>query len=223
MRRVIKPFTVEVRSGSRKFATPKPLAPQWPQADDQPFIAAWPETPLPRPDAPVPSEVTGRVLPVLNEAADSAVNEPKVQARSRPKRAPAIEAKAAEEAEVPAPPMSAEPTLLADVANWPSESSTDNSDKVQDQDEAAKADQPQLSADNNEMPVAVCDFDPPPGPGVGHLLPAVDTKVIAATLILRQGRVRLARADFARGERWKARLPIAVHQADKRLKKLQQP
>ncbi|MCW6512416.1 hypothetical protein [Lichenifustis flavocetrariae] len=219
MRRVIKPFTVEVRSGSRKSATPKPLAPQWPQADDQPSIA-WPETPIPRPDAPVLAEVTGRVLPVLNEAADSAVDESKVQARPRQKRASAIEAKAAEDAETPAPPVSAEPTLLADFTNWPSESFADNSDTVQDQDEAVEAGQPQLG---NEMPVAVRDFDLQPGPGAGHLLPAVDTKVVAATLILRQGRDRLARNDFARGERWKARLPIAVHRADKRIKKLQQP
>lgn len=41
----------------------------------------------------------------------------------------------------------------------------------------------------------------------------VDIKAVASTLVLRQGRKRLSREEFGRGDRWKARLPAAVHRA----------
>ena len=45
---------------------------------------------------------------------------------------------------------------------------------------------------------------------------AIDAAAVAATLLLRQSGDRLARDDFKRGERWKARLPASVHRAKRR-------
>ena len=43
--------------------------------------------------------------------------------------------------------------------------------------------------------------------------PQADARSDATTLLLRQSRSRLPRDAFRRGERWKARLPAAVHRA----------
>ena len=53
---------------------------------------------------------------------------------------------------------------------------------------------------------------------INHLAPAppANAKMIAATLLLRQGRSRLPRDAFRREERWKARLPAVVHLTRKR-------
>ena len=46
--------------------------------------------------------------------------------------------------------------------------------------------------------------------------PAANHQIAAATLPLRKGRTKLPREAFRPGDRWKARLPTAVHRSGKR-------
>lgn len=97
MRRVIKPFTVEIRGSGRKSAKPADLPSSWPVLDDQP-AAAWPEAFLPPASKSVPVTPVGRVLPDLNEVIAPAEPAP-TRAVRRPQPQPA-------EASEPAPGLS---------------------------------------------------------------------------------------------------------------------
>ncbi|MDX7952883.1 hypothetical protein P7D22_17085 [Lichenihabitans sp. Uapishka_5] len=152
MRRIIKPFTVELRSGKRKTSTPLSLPSEQPAVD-------WPEALLAEfradPELPKPS---GRVLPALDEAPE------------------------------PLPPRSGEGEA----------------------DAAEAAAEPRWAASVTEpAPAASIVFeDETPVPAA---LPLEAAVVVAASDSAPIRGARLSREAFARGERWKARLPAAVH------------
>ena len=179
VRRIPKPFTVEIRKSSRKSVsaaalTSDPIVTSG--LSDQPSVS-WPGLDEPSgPDmateveAVAPTPTPGRILPALDEPATT----PEAPARQPTKREPTE----AEAQTLEGLPMEAGPADLSDTAV--------------DQEDA--------------QPVTLADTEPPGGVADGS-----DAKTMAATLILRQGRKRLTRDDFKRGERWKARLPAVVH------------
>ena len=147
MRRVIKPFAVELRSTTRRIRLEPPNLPVWPDLAQQPVVE-WPEALLALEADSEPAQEVGRVLPDLSEAET---------ARRRQL-----------EAREPAAPLAEE---VADISPQASvETGSDTADPEQLEIEAA------------------VEFVEP-----------------------RQGRKRLEREEFRRGERWKARLPIATH------------
>ena len=147
MRRVIKPFAVELRSTTRRIRLEPPNLPVWPDLAQQPVVE-WPEALLALEADSEPAQEVGRVLPDLSEAET---------ARRRQL-----------EAREPAAPLAEE---VADISPQASvETGSDTADPEQLEIEAA-----------------------------------------AEPVEPRQGRKRLEREEFRRGERWKARLPIATH------------
>lgn len=147
LRRVIKPFSVEFRSTTRRTRLEHPNLPVWPDLTEQPIVE-WPEALVALAADVEPVQEAGRVLPDLSEAET---------ARRRQI-----------EAQEPAAPLAEE---LADIS--PQAIVETGSDT---------ADPEQL-----EIEAAVEPVEP------------------------RQGRKRFEREEFRRGERWKARLPIAAH------------
>lgn len=161
VRRIVKPFAVEIRnSGPRVRTDPVGTSAFAPAEPEQPHITGWPgldresagsssliET---APESVVP---TGRILPALDQAP---ATEPSVKPRRR--RPPAEPAPFEDSEDVSEPMSEVQPAQAALTVNVKAEAATS----------------------------------------------------------LRKGRTRLPRDAFDRSERWKARLPAAVHGAGKR-------
>lgn len=146
LRRVIKPFAVEVRSTTRRTRLEPPNLPVWPHLAEQPVVE-WPEALMAGAADAAPGQEAGRVLPDLSEAET---------------------ARRQIEAQEPTAPLAEEVAEMSPQAIV--ETGSDTADPEQ-----------------------------------------LEVKPAAESVEPRQGRKRLEREEFRRGERWKARLPIATH------------
>ena len=211
LRRVIKPFAVEVRSTTRRTRMEAPKPPVWPDLAEQPDVE-WPEALVasaadPEPAIPQPTE---RALPTQAEPIPSALAEPYRDPRKPPPAFVArTEATSAAEPEqvahvvAPEEPPEKPPGRILPVIEIEMRSDAED---VTTRAPAARPKRPKPTRAAEpvaEVPLVV-------------MPPEIDTAAVAATLLLRQSRERLTRDDFKRGERWKARLPAAAQRAKRR-------
>ena len=204
MRRVVKPFAVEVRSSGRRSKSQLPAGPSWPQLDEQPDVV-WPEI------TPVAAHEDAGTRPVgwlpvaLPPAAIEPYRDPRkpppirfVEARVFPLTAPQT-VEAAAPADKPVGRVLPDLTEMSVVSEAPLVERKPARSVAR-----VRRLKPTLQAE------AIAD-EPATLPRL-----EVNTKAIAATIVLRQGRDRLTRDHFKRGQRWKSRLPAAVHRVKSR-------
>lgn len=189
MRRVIKPFTVEVKGAGRRSAAQTPASPQ---LAEQPHVE-WPEI------AEIGSEEpAGGMVQAIGEPSSSMPVERYLDPRKPPPPRSQPTPKAPVGRILPVIKVIPEPPAAAaseDLGKAPRSKPVPRR-KLAERGEAAE---PANVPPNEALPSAV------------------DAKAVAATIVLRQGMKRLDRDAFGRGERWKARLPAAVHRASGKL------
>lgn len=198
MRRVVKPFTVEIRNRSRKAAVPK-----WSDLGDGSEVVSETAS-VPAVDT-LPNKPAGLVLPATDQPAMYTPPEPYLDPR-RPAPAPRMQAAPVSSSEAPSSTRSGRILPRIDV---PSEADREPQAEAAGEDLGItvepKAEMRREPAESIAAPRPVDE------PSVRTEPLASEADGEAATLVLRPGRKRLTRDDFCRGERWKARLPVAVH------------
>lgn len=190
MRRVVKPFTVEIKGAGRR------KTPDRPQLDKQPHVE-WPES------AEVGfEEPAGRLLQAIGDSSSCMPAERYLDPRKPP--LPRLDR--------PMPP--AEPAPVGHVL--PVIKATSEPPAAVTSEDLGKAprSKPALRKNHAEPGEAA---EPANVPLTEALPSAVKAKAVAATIVFRQGMKRIDRDAFGRGERWKARLPAAVHRASGKL------
>ena len=211
VRRIIKPFAVEVRSATRRTRLEAPITPVWPDLAEQPVIE-WPDALMP-PAAvpePVPPRPVRHVRPTEAEAVFSAPAEPYRDPRKPP---PVLVAK-------PDGTTMVEPERVAHAAT--SKAPADKPEGriwpvIEPEVRSFAADVTAVKpAERPRRAKPVQATDQTADPPLMVMPSAIDAAAVAATLLLRQSGNRLTRDDFKRGERWKARLPASVHRAKRR-------
>lgn len=205
MRRVIKPFAVEIRGGGRKSRVTEPKPPAWPELADQPTVE-WPDALLPSTAVSEPVQAVERVAP--SQAVVPAACSPELyrDPRKPPPARAIVPVATAPEMQPERPPGR---VLLA--IDEPGPVKAEPIEEIA----TARASTVCIKRAKAIRVPEVAAVEPVNVPEVA------DSAVADAYgLAERRGADRLARADFKRGERWKARLPAAVHQVGKRRMRL---
>ena len=192
-----------------------PKAPVWSEVADQPVVE-WPAALLPPMTNPEHASLqpAERVLPTETETTISALAEPYRDPRKPP---PAFWAKADDKpiakpepvghvAESEQPPVKPAERILPMIEH-PLPIKVKSA--AEDVTAVATPVRPRRA-----KPVQTAE--PAADPPLMVLPSEIDAAAVAATFVLRQSEERLTRDDFKRGERWKARLPAAVHRAKRR-------
>lgn len=187
MKRSIKPFTVEVRNGGRKSVASKTAGLMWPEFGEQPNVK-WPEITDVDPEGSA-----GLVSPASSSPVERYLD---------PRKPPPPRAQ-----------PTAEPAATGRVLPVIEPTPEPRTTTAEDLGKAPRA----KPAPRRKPADPVVTPEPASVPLVEALPSAIDAKAVAATLVLRQGRDRLTRDNFERGERWKARLPMSVHRANRKV------
>lgn len=196
MKRIIKPFTVEIRGAGRKSSATKSAGPIWPELDDQPDVR-WPEIASTVVADVLPDMPARRVLQAMDEPAAGTRADPYLDPRKPPPSRERV-----------APIVPAETVVVDRVLPAPDVALEVDRDLEGVKPVAVK--RPARRARHSKAAQPVETTEPITD------LSAIKVEAVAATLVLRRDRTRFTRDDFKRGERWKARLPIAAHKAGKR-------
>lgn len=215
MKRIIKPFTLEVRNGRRRKGPSMPSCPTRPEINDQPEVQ-WPKITI---------SVYGDALPGNRTVCVPPIDEKVTGEPFNPFRAPrTLPTSVSRPGGLP--PARQMRSAQADAIEAPTGERTGRVLPVVDVllpavggiGAATFAEMPALAIEPAPVirggaaePIAV----PWPADCPSAIVPpsATDAKAVAATLVMRPGGKRLTRDEFGRGERWKARLPAAVHRA----------
>ena len=180
----------------------EPKAPVWPELADQPAYE-WPEALSPSTASPEPAQLAGQMM--MSQAAIPApwIPEPYRDPRKPPAARAIVPVAIVPEMQ---PERPAGRVLLAIEEPEAGQGEAHRGDRhgggptVRVKRARAIRVPEAVAVESVSMPEAAdrptVEANPPAGPGAA----------------------RLARANFKRGERWKARLPAAIHRADQKLK-----